>query len=230
VRAFAACGGLLLRGVGAHAMRPAATVASRTLLLVACLLLAGCASRPAATPNDLQSEPPPLPREHAARLPDGGGLENAAQVSPVLYRGAQPDEDGYERLRELGVRTVVSLRRFHSTREQTEAAGLGYLRLPIYAAIGSEPPSDEQVRRFFATVLDPDRQPVYVHCKYGSDRTGVMAALYRIECDGWSNDDAIREMQAFGYHDVYRDLIDFVRDYEPRGFAERAAADGERGR
>lgn len=172
----------------------------------------------------------PASPSFAARIADGAGLENAARVSPVLYRGAQPDEEGYERLRELGVKTVVSLRRFHSTREQTEAAGLGYLRLPIYAAIGSEPPSDEQVRRFFATVLDPDRQPVYVHCKYGSDRTGVMAALYRIECDGWSNDDAIREMQAFGYHDVYRDLIEFVRDYEPRGFAERAAAGGERGR
>ena len=26
-------------------------------------------------------------------------------------------------------------------------------------------------------------------------------------------------MQAFGYHDNYKDLINFVRSYKPRGFA-----------
>lgn len=25
-------------------------------------------------------------------------------------------------------------------------------------------------------------------------------------------------MQAFGYHDIYKDLTEFVRGYKPRGF------------
>ena len=39
-----------------------------------------------------------------------------------------------------------------------------------------------------------------------------MAALYRIEVDGWANEDAVAEMRHFGYHDWYKDLVAFVRD------------------
>ena len=44
-----------------------------------------------------------------------------------------------------------------------------------------------------------------------------MAALYRIEIDGWTPDEAIEEMRAFGYHIIYRELITFVKGYKPRG-------------
>ena len=67
-------------------------------------------------------------------------------------------------------------------------------------------------------MLDPAKRPVFVHCALGSDRTGTMMALYRIEADGWTNDEAIREMERFGFHDYYSDLRRFVRDYRPRGF------------
>jgi len=33
--------------------------------------------------------------------------------------------------------------------------------------------------------------------------------------DGWTTDEAISEMQRFGYHDMYKDLIAFVRGYKP---------------
>jgi hypothetical protein len=49
-----------------------------------------------------------------------------------------------------------------------------------------------------------------------------MAALYRIEVDGWTNDDAVAEMDALGYHDYYRDLKRFVRGYRRRGYASAA--------
>ena len=59
------------------------------------------------------------------------------------------------------------------------------VEIPIQADVfGSEPPTDEQVREFFTVVLDPARQPVFFHCAHGKDRTGTMAALYRIEVDG----------------------------------------------
>lgn len=154
----------------------------------------------------------------ALRLADGGGLQHVAQLAPQILRGAQPTDAGYQRLKLMGVKTVISFRCFTDTREAVEAAGLRYLRIPIYASIGSSPPTDEQLQLFFATVLDPEQWPVYMHCKHGKDRTGMMAALLRIERHGFSNAAAIAEMQEFGYHDVFRDLIGFVRDYQPRGF------------
>lgn len=154
----------------------------------------------------------------AERLPDGAGLKNVARISDVLYRGAQPTEEGYRQLQKMGVKTVISFRRFHDTRDEVEAAGLDFVRIPIYASIGSSPPTDEQLELFFDTVLDPEKQPVFIHCKHGKDRTGMMAALFRIERQCWTNAEAIDEMQAFGYHDVFRDLIGYVRDYQARYF------------
>ena len=148
-----------------------------------------------------------------------GALPNLARISETLYRGGQPDEEDYERLRELGVRTVVNLRLHHDETEEVRRAGFAAERIPLQAGLfGSTPPTEAQVRRFFEIVLDPERQPVFCHCAHGKDRTGTMAALYRIEVDGWTNAEAVEEMQAFGYHDYFRDLIQFVRRYRPRGF------------
>lgn len=154
----------------------------------------------------------------AKRIPDAAGLSNIARISSGLYRGAEPTERGYATLEKMGIKTVISFRRFNSSRKDVERAGLEYVGIPIMASVGSKPPRKTQLKRFFDTVFDPSKQPVYIHCKYGKDRTGMMAALYRIEHEGWTNSKAIEEMQAFGYHNFFRDLIGYVRDYQPRGF------------
>jgi tyrosine-protein phosphatase SIW14 len=147
------------------------------------------------------------------------GAENLAQICPGLYRGAQPDAAGFKTLKDLGVKTVISFRSYHSEKKDVEACGMTAVQIPVQADVfGSEPPTDEQIRLFFTTALDPAKQPVYFHCAHGKDRTGTLGALWRIEIDGWTPAEAIEEMQAFGYHDIYQDLIEFVRGYKPRGF------------
>ena len=54
-------------------------------------------------------------------------------------------------------------------------------------------PSQAQVEEFLAIVADPDRRPVLLHCNHGIDRTGVMIAVFRMEYDGWSNEEALQE-------------------------------------
>ena len=88
----------------------------------------------------------------------------------------------------------------------------------FHSASADRLPFDED---FFDIVLDPQRQPVFIHCKRGKDRTGTMVALYRIEVNGWSNAEAIAEMDAFGYTDYYRDLKRFVTEYQARGLTQR---------
>ena len=144
-------------------------------------------------------------------------IANAAKITDGLYRGAQPDAAGLKALKEHGIRTVVNLRSAHSERKEAEALGLAVVEIPMVAALESRPPTEEEVKRFFEVVLDPARGPVFFQCAAGKDRTGTMAALYRIEVDGWSNEDAIREMRQFGFHEYYGDLLRFVRDYRPRG-------------
>ncbi len=90
-----------------------------------------------------------------------------------------------------------------------------YVELPMTAHLWSSPPEDDQVREFLRLARDPQLRPLYFHCAQGKDRTGLMAAIYRIEAHGWMNGEAIQEMQALGYHDWYRDLIGYVRRYVP---------------
>ena len=124
----------------------------------------------------------------------------------------------------MGIKTVIDFRSHHSTKAQVEAAGMTPVEIPLKADLTSVPPDDEAVKKFFEVVLDPARQPVYIHCAFGKDRTGTMAAIYRLEVDRWTADEAIQEMEAFGYHNMYHALIDYVRAYKPRGFAAPGSA------
>jgi protein tyrosine/serine phosphatase len=136
--------------------------------------------------------------QSAQRIEGLGGVSNVALVAPGLYRGGTPTREGIASLSKLGVKTIVSLRHYHTKSEARDAkkAGINYVWLPIPS---SGEPSDDTLRRFLAVVQDPTAQPVYVHCWRGKDRTGAMIASYRILIDGWPRQDAVAEMQAFGF-------------------------------
>lgn len=212
--------------------RPASPRLSASALITAALAaLASCGRESVET---VPAPPPPAAtaspaepgkatttgKSFAARVPDAKGILNVAKIREGLYRGGQPDGDeGYAWLKAQGVKTVISLRSWNEEKAAVEKHGMTSVRLAVQADVfGSEPPTEAQIGEFFRIVLDPARGPVYFHCKHGKDRTGTMAALYRIEVDGWTSAEAIQEMQEFGYHDVFKDLIEFVRNYKPRGY------------
>lgn len=130
------------------------------------------------------------------------GVPNFAEVSPELYRGAQPTAAGFRELRRRGVRTVVSLRETRSDRGLLRGTGLAYVHIPI-------PPArvhDREVVKFLRLFDDPNAVPVFVHCQMGSDRTGTMCAAYRIVRQGWAPEDALKELPRFGFHEVWPEL------------------------
>ena len=189
----------------------------KRLLLLAILPLAACnsdASQEKVTGTTTQ-------KAIAQRLPGVTGLENFARVNPNFYRGAQPTEEGYKQLKAMGVKTTISFRSHHDTTKVAKAVGLHPIEMPLKADLESVPPTDDEIKKFFEIVLDPLLQPCYIHCAFGKDRTGTMAALYRMEIDGWSSDEAMQEMQAFGYHTYYKDFAQFIRDYKPRGYGKK---------
>lgn len=124
------------------------------------------------------------------------GLTNLAQISPALYRGAQPTREGFEQLKRMGVKTVVNLRAYRSDRRKIKACGLGYVHLRCRAWL----PSGKKLAQFLKIVRDPANQPVFVHCLHGADRTGLAVAAYRVIEQGWSVAEAAKELHAFGFH------------------------------
>lgn len=148
------------------------------------------------------------------------GLGNFAEVDPgKLYRSAQPTREGLQLARSrFGVRTVISLRSFHSGRDDAEALGFQYYRLP-FTAWHVTP---EDAVRFLRLVTDPRNHPILVHCQHGADRTGTMVAVYRIFVQGWKTEEAIDELPRFGFHAIWGNLKTFLRDEEWRRGAEQA--------
>lgn len=122
----------------------------------------------------------------------------------VLYRSGQPDEAGWKCLRDnYGIRTVINLREDKPNEswailERSFCAqnNIRYINLPV----GSTCLTDNQLRTIIETVLDPQCQPVLIHCELGSSRTGIAVAAYRVVAQGWSYEAALEESQEFKNH------------------------------
>jgi protein tyrosine/serine phosphatase len=148
-------------------------------------------------------------REPLTPRNDIPGLKNYAKVSDALHRGQQPTAEGFAELKKMGVKTVVNLRSFNSDRDELEGLGLQYVH--IYCKAWH--PEDEDVVKFLQVVSDPKNQPVFVHCQHGADRTGMMVASYRIVEQGWSVEDAAKELDRFGFHTLWTDIAKYLKDF-----------------
>ncbi len=181
-------------------------------LLLAAAVLA--ADRPAAVRPETWARPIELE-----------GVPNLHRVSDDLYRSAQPTAEGMRNLEKLGIRTIVNLRSFHSDRDELRGTDLAYERLYVKAWH----PEWKEAVRFLQIATDSRRTPVLVHCKHGADRTGAMCALYRIAVQGWTREEAVREMTegGFGFHEIWDNLPEWVRgmDIEKLRSAAGIAAD-----
>ncbi len=144
------------------------------------------------------------------------GIHNAGKINEVLYRGAQPKETGLAELKKLGVTTIVDLRgedREKLDWERNAAATLGmhFVHLPVS---GWSPPSDEQVAQFLALFRNDPHQKVFVHCRFGDDRTGVLVATYRMAVDKWFPEHAMGEMYFFGFNGFWHpSMKKFIREF-----------------
>jgi len=140
------------------------------------------------------------------------GLPNLYQVTATLYRGAQPAPQGFAELKKMGIKTVVNLRAHHTDANACAAAGLDYVAIPC----DTWAVNPGQIREFLKVAGDPARQPVFIHCQHGADRTGTMIALYRIVAQNWTKEQAIEEMTSggYGFHPLWQNLIDLIRQMD----------------
>lgn len=167
----------------------------------------------AVAPAAAQDAPEKARPDHWARPLEVPGLPNLHRVSPALYRGAQPEVEGFRSLVKLGVKTVVNLRQLHSDRDELDKAGVTDQLDYVHIRFNTFHPEDEDVVEFLKVMADPARHPVFVHCQHGADRTGMMVALYRIVFQGWSKEQALEEMTAggFGFHWIWSNLLRYLR-------------------
>jgi len=145
------------------------------------------------------------------------GVANFGRLNEHVYRGAQPEVAAYPSLKALGVDTVVRLSTgeefIAGEREHVEALGMRFVSLPWRAA---DLPTDEQVRTFLDLFHQQPARTIFVHCREGVDRTGVMMALYRIAIDHFTTEQAIAEMKAFHYRYLFHPHLQTYVEAFPR--------------
>jgi Tyrosine phosphatase family len=128
------------------------------------------------------------------------GVPNAASFTPTLYRGAQPTPEGFAGLHKLGIDIVVDFRDEPSEikfeKKSVESQGMRFVSVPWR---GDALPTNDELVTFFKLLRDNPDKKIFIHCEYGKDRTGVMAALYRIAVEHWSAEQSIAEMKEFHY-------------------------------
>jgi protein tyrosine/serine phosphatase len=192
---------LYLREPASH--NDAMRFSHRGLAIVA-LAIAGALLRNSLAADAAKAPQPATPRD------DLPGLKNFAEVSNVLWRGAQPTAEGFAELKRRGVKTIVSLRATHSDRDLMAGTGLQYIDIPCHAWH----PEEEDVLKFLKVVCDEENRPVFVHCAAGADRTGTMVAVYRMLEQGWMPEDAVKELNNFHFHPVFGEILPFLKKFD----------------
>jgi tyrosine-protein phosphatase SIW14 len=141
-------------------------------------------------------------------------INNFGQVNDHIYRGGQPKDVEFRQLAVLGIKTVLDLRGDAEPDSKTEAeqAGLQYINLPL---VPKRYPQADAATRFLEIVNDQANWPVFVHCAGGRHRTGAMVAVYRMEMDHWTVDQAYKEMKQYDFytHGGYGCFKEYVYDY-----------------
>jgi protein tyrosine/serine phosphatase len=140
------------------------------------------------------------------------GVRNLFKISDNLYRSEQPSKQGMRNLGKLGIKAIVNLRAFHSDSDELKGAGL----LNEELSVKTWHIEDKDVVRVLRIIGQKENGPFLIHCQHGADRTGVMSALYRIVEQGWSKDEAIKEMVygGYGFHAMWSNIIRYVENVD----------------
>ena len=139
----------------------------------------------------------------------GTSIGNLHKLTPQVYRSAQPTAAGMRELENLGVKTVIDLRDFNDDKKGAHGTKLRLLRVKMDAWHIE----DEDVARVLALLRRKENGPFLVHCQHGADRTGVVCAMFRIIEQGWTREDAIRELTegGYGFHAMWKNIPRYLR-------------------
>ncbi|VVQ11189.1 hypothetical protein PS918_05317 [Pseudomonas fluorescens] len=149
---------------------------------------------------------------------------NLFQMSPTLYRSALPDSGAVPLLEKLKVATVITFLPEPDSR-WLATSGIAQVQLPYR----TNHVDDADVLKALRAIQAAEANgPVLMHCKHGSDRTGLMAAMYRVVVQGWSKEDALSEMTEGGFGDSthFRDGVRYMMHVDVEKLRE-ALANGD---
>lgn len=149
-------------------------------------------------------------------------LENFHKVDEGVYRSGQPNTSSFQWLEENNFKEVLNLRRYHSDNDEAKYTNLKLHRIKVRASRVKEKHLLQAMR-----IIRDRKGNILIHCHHGSDRTGAVIATYRIIYQGWTKEDAIKEMKEgnYGFHGIYRNLPKLIQNLDIEKFKEELNKD-----
>ena len=148
-------------------------------------------------------------------------LKNFYQLDEKVFRSAQPGKKGFKELEKLGIRNALSFRDHHSDDDEAKGTATRLFRVKMEAG----EIKDNDVIKALRIIRDADG-PILIHCWHGSDRTGLISAMYRIVFQNWSRDAALDELMhgGYGYHSMYKNIPEYIRKADVKKVKESVVA------
>lgn len=147
------------------------------------------------------------PQIQATNMP-----KNSYRVSDDLVRSDQPTAEEMQVLAQLGFKTIINLRQWHS--DEAEMVNTKLTGITVKMSAGKI--TDAQVIEALQAI-HRNPKPVLIHCWRGSDRTGLVVAMYRIVFQNWTKPRAIEELMnpKFGHHyNVYSNIVKYIENVD----------------
>jgi protein tyrosine phosphatase (PTP) superfamily phosphohydrolase (DUF442 family) len=154
----------------------------------------------------------PTPPERFPPLPTQA-IENARRVTAKVLAGAQPEGDAaFAALRDMGVKTIISVDGARPDVETAHTYGLRYVHLPI----GYDDVAPEEGRAI-AKAIDELEGPIYVHCHHGRHRSAAAVAVACVMNGRLEPDQAESVLKTFGTGANYKGLWASALSARPLG-------------
>ena len=118
-------------------------------------------------------------------------MEEQGNFHPITdgeaYRSAQLDRDKFEYyIKKYGIKSILNLRGRHldepwyqEEKRVSAELNIAHYDLPLSA---THKPSEEDVRKLLE-IFEYAPRPVLIHCQAGADRSGLVAAMWKVVVD-----------------------------------------------
>lgn len=147
------------------------------------------------------------------------------QDGRYLYRGARPDyqdDDVIKEFKDKNIKLVIDFRNSKSSSQEDldlekeifKKNGIQYINFPMESG---DIPSEKRYQEFQKIINEHKKNgSIFIHCKSGIDRTGIMSAMYQIKNNGKTKQQAYEIMKDCGYNiyhqKKYKELTKFMQD------------------
>jgi protein tyrosine/serine phosphatase len=165
--------------------------------------------------------------------------KNFHEIEPGVYRGARPEDSNMEfiaskqTVKNSRTLTIIDLQggdpllfdlaepgetQGWIDHEKTLALklGLSFISRPLNSAGAVTAAEVKEINEALAYMKrayeNPTQFQIYLHCEHGVDRTGLVAALFRVQIENWPPQKAFEEWQNYGHKGLFDKMVTHALD------------------